>query len=178
MVPWRWWLAHGIPLGACPAGYVERVSGDAAHLVCLSPGGHLPNCRGRGFVAGSRVHLEADVEVDVAESGVCRVEDRPIEAARRLALGMRLDANTESGVGLLAVPGIGPRLAAKILAARPFASEADLTRVSGIGPKTLARLSRYLEVAGAETGQGPDLSEARRRARAPNLRPPRPRGPS
>lgn len=38
------------------------------------------------------------------------------------------------------LPGIGPALAARIVAARPFHDVDDLLRVRGIGPATLERL--------------------------------------
>jgi len=41
---------------------------------------------------------------------------------------------------LQTLPGIGPALARRIVAARPFARVDDLLRVPGIGPKTLDRL--------------------------------------
>ncbi|MEJ2359546.1 MAG: ComEA family DNA-binding protein [Deinococcales bacterium] len=47
----------------------------------------------------------------------------------------------EAGVeALTRLPGIGPALARRIVAARPFATVDDLLRVPGIGPKTLAAL--------------------------------------
>ncbi len=47
---------------------------------------------------------------------------------------------------LASVPGIGPALAERIVAARPFNSVDELTRVSGIGPTSLERLKPYLTV--------------------------------
>lgn len=41
---------------------------------------------------------------------------------------------------LEALPGIGPAIAARIVAHRPFARVDDLTIVPGIGPRTLQRL--------------------------------------
>lgn len=47
----------------------------------------------------------------------------------------------EAGVeALTRLPGIGPALAKRIVAARPYATVDDLLRVPGIGPKTLAAL--------------------------------------
>lgn len=52
-----------------------------------------------------------------------------------------LNLNQASAAELEALPGIGPTLAARILAFReehgPFRSVEDLLQVSGIGPKTL-----------------------------------------
>ncbi|MGQ9780309.1 MAG: helix-hairpin-helix domain-containing protein, partial [Bacillota bacterium] len=59
-----------------------------------------------------------------------------------------LNVNRASAAELEAVPGIGPTLAARIVAYRgangPFASLEDLLNVEGIGEKTLARLRPYL----------------------------------
>ncbi|MCY7276993.1 MAG: ComEA family DNA-binding protein, partial [Phormidesmis sp. CAN_BIN44] len=51
--------------------------------------------------------------------------------------------NTATQAELEALPGVGPGLAKRIIAAReqkPFASLADLDRVSGVGPKLLEKL--------------------------------------
>lgn len=59
-----------------------------------------------------------------------------------------LDPNTCPRDSLLLLPGIGPALADRILAARAqgvhFASPADLRVVKGIGPKLSARLAPWL----------------------------------
>ena len=55
-------------------------------------------------------------------------------------LGLPVDVNHGSVEDLEALPGIGPKLAERILAGRPFASTADLQRVPGIGKKRWAQL--------------------------------------
>jgi competence ComEA-like helix-hairpin-helix protein len=56
----------------------------------------------------------------------------------------RLDLNRATAEELEALPGVGPKMAARILAERArrgrFRSPRDLGKVKGIGPKTLARL--------------------------------------
>ena len=47
----------------------------------------------------------------------------------------KLDVNAASSADLLAIPGIGPVLAQRIVEARPFQSADDLINVKGIGPK-------------------------------------------
>jgi DNA uptake protein ComE-like DNA-binding protein len=60
-----------------------------------------------------------------------------------------VDLNAAPAGEMETVPGIGPVLAQRIVAARrerPFASLADLRRVGGIGASTLARLQGFVRV--------------------------------
>jgi len=61
-----------------------------------------------------------------------------------------VDLNSASQELLEALPGIGPKLATRIITYRqahgPFASVDDITRVSGIGPVLLQRLRPRLTV--------------------------------
>jgi len=52
----------------------------------------------------------------------------------------RVRLNSATRDELTRLPGIGPTLADRIVAARPFASLEELLAVPGIGPKTLAAL--------------------------------------
>ena len=62
----------------------------------------------------------------------------------------RIDINTADAETLQQLPGIGPALAERIVAERaangPFADAADLTRVSGIGEKTVQAIAPYITV--------------------------------
>jgi competence ComEA-like helix-hairpin-helix protein len=66
-----------------------------------------------------------------------------------------VDPNTATQTELEALPGVGPALAARIIAARArgprFRQAEDLERVRGIGPRTAARLAPWLRF-GARTG--------------------------
>ena len=84
------------------------------------------------------------------------VERLPTEerVAPPIPLPPAIDVNTADATELQHLPGIGPKLAARIVADRsahgPYRTLADLGRVSGIGPKTLAKLADFLEVAGLD----------------------------
>jgi competence ComEA-like helix-hairpin-helix protein len=58
-----------------------------------------------------------------------------------------VDLNWATYEELQKLPGIGPKLAERILARRPFQSPEDLTAVPGIGSKTLERLRPLVRVS-------------------------------
>lgn len=80
----------------------------------------------------------------------------------RLVEGQRLDLNRATAEELQLLPRIGPRLADRILEERehggPFRSLRDLTRVRGIGPRTVERLAPLAEVVPHETPAGEALA--------------------
>jgi DNA uptake protein ComE-like DNA-binding protein len=62
----------------------------------------------------------------------------------KIELG-RIDINTATEKELRMIPGIGPVIAARIIAARPFRSADDLKKVNGIGDKKYAKLRPYFQ---------------------------------
>jgi competence ComEA-like helix-hairpin-helix protein len=76
------------------------------------------------------------------------------------AQGYSIDLNSADETLLTLLPGIGPRLAAAMVAWRkengPFRSAADLEKVRGIGPhrsREIMRWSRFGEPASLEIGR-------------------------
>lgn len=59
---------------------------------------------------------------------------------------VRLDLNTATEEQLKELPGIGPALARRVMARRPFQSVDELIDVNGIGEKKLAELRPLVEV--------------------------------
>lgn len=57
--------------------------------------------------------------------------------------GAKLDINAVSVTELEALPGIGPTLAERIIAARPFKSADELRNVKGIGDKTFEKIRPF-----------------------------------
>ena len=72
-----------------------------------------------------------------------------LSAASKTAPGKtptgRINVNTASPIELEALPGVGPKMAARIVAGRPFASMADLDKISGIGPSILKKLEPFVK---------------------------------
>lgn len=62
------------------------------------------------------------------------------------AFNRAISLNTGSVAELETLPGVGPALAARIVAGRPYASVDELDRVKGIGAKTLSRLRGRVEL--------------------------------
>lgn len=94
----------------------------------------------------------AAVEADVPAPAVveARVPRRPAAAGP-----VRMNINTASEALLQRLPGIGPKMAARITEYRAahgdFARPRDVIRVKGIGPKTYEKLAPYLYVEEAES---------------------------
>jgi competence ComEA-like helix-hairpin-helix protein len=65
---------------------------------------------------------------------------------RLAAWGAPVDINRASVEELASLDGIGPKLGARIVAARPFASVEDIARVRGVGKRRLARLRPRLSL--------------------------------
>ena len=57
-----------------------------------------------------------------------------------------LDLNTASQEELISINGIGPILAERIIAGRPYRTVDDLLKVKGIGPKKLEKIRAYVVV--------------------------------
>ena len=58
-----------------------------------------------------------------------------------------LDVNTAARDDLINLPGIGPAMADRIIAARPFDSLEDLRRVDGVGPGLLGRIGSLIQLS-------------------------------
>lgn len=158
-LPWRWALRSAVPAARpCPTGWAAIREGTTERVVCLDrPPDWPPGCQTSARDAG-RV-----VEVD--PNGTCRPSALEISASRRLALGLRLDVNTEPVSGLLAVPGLGPKLAERVVESRPFTSLVELERIRGIGPRKRTALARFLAVVGPDEPARPSGRRGRRRGR-------------
>jgi endonuclease YncB( thermonuclease family) len=73
-----------------------------------------------------------------------RVEAQKSHSKEKIEPG-ELAINTATEKELKMIPGIGPVIAARIIAARPFRSADDLKKVNGIGDKKYAKIRPYFQ---------------------------------
>ncbi len=119
-------------------------------------GGRASPAAVRPPTCGVRVQVFDGVSsvLTCAGEGVDGARVAPLEpcAARRMAgpalrlLGLKVDVNRASVEDLQALPGVGPKLAERLVAARPYRSLAELRGVPGIGPKRFVELSEAVTV--------------------------------
>jgi hypothetical protein len=121
----------------------ERVACDDE-----APAGTHALCRQFGWVApGPDRVLEGG---DAVEPWAACATGRPAERMdpRHIELfGQPVDVNRANEAELASLPGIGPALAGRMVAARPFVSVEDLDRVPGIGAVRLAGLRARARVS-------------------------------
>jgi competence ComEA-like helix-hairpin-helix protein len=108
---------------------------------CLSSWNHLTPGDKKLLASNSAVLVETN----------CRFRDNAKSmdnSAANMSMTGRLDLNRAGASSLTQLPGIGPKLAAKIISWRerrgPFCKPTELTSINGIGPKTFSRLERYV----------------------------------
>lgn len=67
-------------------------------------------------------------------------------AASKLQQGQKINPNIAARDELMLLPGVGEVTANRIIEGRPFQKPGDLLNIEGIGPKTLERMTPYLEI--------------------------------
>ncbi len=146
------------------------LAGGAAYRAALAPSGATLIERLRALEEESRLDAERSAGArpvrapDDSAAGDAAASGRP--AARRGLGAAHAGGRKEASLGSLdpdradaaeweRLPGIGPALAARIVADRaargPFGGLAGLGRVRGIGPRTLERLRPYLLPAAVDS---------------------------
>jgi competence protein ComEA len=86
-----------------------------------------------------------------AASSTKPASTRKTTGQKEAALKERIDINRATAAELQRLPGVGPKMAQRIIDERKkalFKKVEELRRVSGIGPKTLERLGPYVTVEG------------------------------
>lgn len=166
-------LLPPLPAAAPAAG--PAAGGLSPRAAALAPGEPDPaaaaaaagGAAGLGGVPGAPAGAAGAAVADPGDDGAGAVPGgagpraAPAGATAAAAPGGtgRLDVNTAPAESLATLPGIGPVLAARIVADRaahgPFAGLADLQRVRGIGPRLASRLAPRLRFAPPPRGAAP-----------------------
>ena len=95
-------------------------------------------------IASNTFHRIAAPLPSPSTAAVGSVESQRSHGKEKIELG-RIDINTATEKELKMIPGIGPVMAARIIAARPFRSADDLKKVSGIGDKEYTQIRPYFQ---------------------------------
>ena len=93
-----------------------------------------------------------DLEFAMVSNSELRLE--PFIGSTSLRWAVPVDVNCDGPAVLASLPGVGDKLAARIVAARPFSRIEDLRRVRGIGEKRLRALRPRLRVSTKDPGCG------------------------
>jgi len=128
----------GIGPATAEAIVMERESGGSFRGIR-----DLERVRGVGGATARRI----EPYLDFGRPGPPRASSRR-EQTPAPSMG-KVDVNRAESAALQGLPGVGPVLAARIVAARgeaPFRTVDDLTRVPGIGAATLDRLRDHITV--------------------------------
>jgi len=133
------------PLADAEGGSAEaRAGGGVADTAGGAAGGDAWQNRGAGAPAGAEGE-RTDGAGQVPEIALARIP------AESLFVDGFLDLNRADSSALVALPGIGPALAGRILAERAraggFRRVDELDRVRGIGPQKLAQLRELVTVS-------------------------------
>ena len=133
---------------AAAGGLADDASPDLNLAAPLADGSQVDVPR-RGEAAADAGRAPPPVGVVAAGGGAAGASAGAAGGGGGPAAGA-IDVNRADAAGLDALPGVGPALAARIVAWRtangPFRSPEDLLNVSGIGDRTLERLREAIVV--------------------------------
>jgi len=95
--------------------------------------------------------------VGLDDAGVARCgAGHPLSAAQALTIGVKLDLNRCTAAELALVPGVGPALASRIIAARGelghFSSWGEVDHVTGVGLRRLETLQENVQLGEFDAG--------------------------
>ena len=104
-----------------------------------------------GYSSAAEQSLVNPVQI-LTDGDQVRVPSKLAAQALKTATGSsktptgRVNVNTASPAELEVLPGVGPKMAIKIVAGRPFAGMADLDKVKGNGPSMLKKLEPFVKI--------------------------------
>ena len=119
---------YQLPWGARTQAAIEAAGGVSknAEMSLVNPAQILTD--------GDQVRIPSKEISGKEISSNSATSDQTIKSGQRINLNSATQAQIES------LPGVGPKMAERILKARPFSSLKDLDAVKGIGPSMLKKL--------------------------------------
>ncbi|MFA9558806.1 helix-hairpin-helix domain-containing protein [Evansella sp. AB-rgal1] len=128
-------------------GIYEMVEGDRVFAAIEKAGGITENGEQRAINLAEKCYDEMVIYVPpIVEGG----EVYEMVSVSSSSSGGKIAVNKATADELTAIPGIGPSKAAAIIQYReengPFQKEEDLTKVPGIGEKTLDNMREFIKV--------------------------------
>lgn len=144
---------------AQPTGPIDLNSASAEDLMTV-PG--VGEAYARKIIEGRPYQASADLtRAGLPDATVEKLKPRVVVRP----LPTPVDLNADPALRLQTLPGVGPALAAEIIAGRPYSGYDDLAKVRGLGPSKLDALRGRLKF-GAPSGSTPPKASEKARANA------------
>src|SRR5512140_907778 len=100
----------------------------------------------KGLLSAAAVALAVAFSLTGAPvSEAARAVDKTKDVTKTTVAGAKVDINSASQAELEKLPGVGAATAKKIIAGRPYASTADLSK-AGVSAKTIEKISPLVTV--------------------------------
>jgi competence protein ComEA len=133
-----------LPIRVAVAGEIKKPGvyqlpwGSRTQAAIVAAGGTTNNAE-LSLVNPAQILTDGD-QIRVPSKQIAPSSGNPENPSNLTPTGERINLNTATQAQIEGLPGVGPKMAERILKARPFSSLKDLDTVKGIGPSMLKKL--------------------------------------